>query len=393
MDIRSFYSVVNVKAQKADMAKKQQQEKGQPGTFSSFEEGETFEKDQDDVEYDTAEIISDDDEPSFHIEEPSTSSQSNIQHSTYEEDFSEVEPPQSAQTSASTEKTTIHGPDDISQCATEGPRQPVLKKYPQKQVGTRFRSFRPQWFQSFEWLEYSISEDASYCFPCRFFLTSKFFYGYVKKVPFINIGYKNWKNAIVTGKGILQHERSASHKDADVRWEDFKKSVSQDTSIMKDLTKAHTREVNEIYITHIAQVLLLTAKTKIAQREHRCNSDDVSHGNVREILYLIAEKDSIVRKKIRGPRNARYLHPSIQNELLSIMAALVREDIAQSIKGSPFSIIADETKDLSKTEQLSVIVRFFHQMVHERFLKFYRADSLDAKSIRIYIPCPNISRH
>ncbi|XP_056428266.1 zinc finger MYM-type protein 1-like [Hyla sarda] len=225
-------------------------------------------------------------------------------------------------------------------------------------------------------------------FPCLFFLPSKIFYGHVKKVPFINIGYKNWKNAIVTGKGILQPERSASHKDAYVRWEDFKKNVSQDTSIMKDLTKAHIREVNENrhYIKTIAQVLLLTAKTKIAQREHRCNSDDVNHGNVREILYLIAEKDSVVRKKISGPKNATYLHPSIQNGLQSIMADLVREDIAQSIKGSPFSIIADETKDLSKTEQLSVVVRFFHnQMVHERFLKFYRADSLDAESLTGYI--------
>ncbi|KAM4772387.1 LOW QUALITY PROTEIN: zinc finger MYM-type protein 1-like [Rhinophrynus dorsalis] len=228
----------------------------------------------------------------------------------------------------------------------------------------------------------------SILFPCRFFSTSKYIHGHVKKLPFVNIGYKNWKNALETGKGILQHEKSASHKDSYVRWEDFKKSVSQDTSIMKDLTKAHTREVNENrhYIKTIAQVLLLTAKTKIAQREHRYSSDYINHGNVREILYIIAQKDSIVRKKIEGPRNARYLHPSIQNELLSIMADLVREGIAQSIKGSPFSIMADETKDLSKTEQLSVVIRFFHeQMVQERFLKFYRADSLDAESLTGYI--------
>lgn len=295
------------------------------------------------------------------VEDASTSSQSNIQHNAYEEQFSEAEQPQSAQTSASIEKTKVQGPDDISQCASEGPRQPVLKKYPQKQMGARFRSFRPQWFGSFEWLEYSMSQDAAYCFPCRFFSTSKYLHGHVKKVPFVNIGYKNWKNALETGKGILQHEKSASHKDSHVRWEDFKKSVSQDISIMKDLTKAHTREVNENrhYIKTIAQVLLVTAKTKIAQREHRYGSDHVNHGNVPEILYLIAEKDSIVRNKITGPRNARYLHPSIQNELLSIMATLVREGIAQSIKGSPFSIIADETKDLSKSEQLSVVVRFF----------------------------------
>lgn len=385
MDIRSFYSVVNIKAQKADNSKEQQKEKSQPGPSSSIEECQELEKD--DVEYDIAETISDNDEPSLQVEDASTSSQINIQHSA-EEQCSEAEQPQSAQTSSSIEKTKVQGPDDISQCTSEGPRQPVLQKYPQKQMGARLRSFRPQWFASFEWLEYSVSQDAAYCFPCRFFSTSKYLHGHAKKVPFVNIGYKNWKNALETGKGIIQHDKSALHKDCYVRWEDFKMSVSQDTSILKDLTKTHTREVSENrhYIKTIAQVLLLTAKTKIAQREHRYNSDYANHGNVREILYLIAEKDSIVRKKITGPRNARYLHPTIQNELLSIMAALVREGIAHSIKGSPFSIIADETKDLSKSEQLSVVVRFFHdKMVHERFLQFYRADSLDAESLTGYI--------
>ncbi|XP_069486309.1 zinc finger MYM-type protein 1-like [Ambystoma mexicanum] len=157
---------------------------------------------------------------------------------------------------------------------------------------------------------------------------------------------------------------------------------------MKGLSDAYTREIaeNRHYIKTISQVLLLTGKTKIAQREHRCNSDDINHRNVREIWYLLAERGSIVKKKLNGPKNARYLHPSIQNELLSIMAALVREGIAESLKGSPFSILADETKDLSKTEQLSVVVKYFHNnSVHERFLKFYKADSLDAESLTCYI--------
>uniref|UniRef100_A0A8C5MVP0 Zinc finger MYM-type protein 1 n=1 Tax=Leptobrachium leishanense TaxID=445787 RepID=A0A8C5MVP0_9ANUR len=157
---------------------------------------------------------------------------------------------------------------------------------------------------------------------------------------------------------------------------------------MKGLSKAHAREVeeNRHYMKTIAEVLLLTAKNKIAQREHRCNSDDLNHGNVREILYLIAKKDRIVEKKLNGPRNARYLHPSIQNELLAVMASLVREEIADSLKDSPFSILADETKDRSKAEQLSVVVRYFYdQAVHERFLKFYKADSLDAASLTDYI--------
>ncbi|XP_069461338.1 zinc finger MYM-type protein 1-like [Ambystoma mexicanum] len=216
---------------------------------------------------------------------------------------------------------------------------------------------------------------------------SKSLHGELKHLTFISEGFTNWKNALENGKGILQHEKSASHKDGYVRWEDFKRNIKDDTSIMKGLSDAYTREVigKRHYIKTITQVLLLTGKTKLAQREHRCSFDDINHGNVREILFLLAERDSI-GKKLNGPRNARYLHPSIQRELLSIMAALLRECIPESPKGSPFSILADETKALSKTEQLFVVVKYFHNnSVHERFLKFYKADSLDAESLTCYI--------
>ena len=48
--------------------------------------------------------------------------------------------------------------------------------------------------------------------------------------------------------------------------------------------------------------------------------------------------------------------------------------------------MADETKDVSKTEQLSVIVRFYlNGKVHERFLGFRPANLLDATSLLTYI--------
>ncbi|KAH6932167.1 hypothetical protein HPB50_003306 [Hyalomma asiaticum] len=51
-----------------------------------------------------------------------------------------------------------------------------------------------------------------------------------------------------------------------------------------------------------------------------------------------------------------------------------------------FALIVDETKDLSKTEQLSVVVRYYlNGAVFERFLGFRNAEQLDAKSLLSYV--------
>ena len=53
-----------------------------------------------------------------------------------------------------------------------------------------------------------------------------------------------------------------------------------------------------------------------------------------------------------------------------------------------YSILADESKDCSKTEQSAIVIRYVSVKdgtVHERFLTFVEASSLDAKSLTEYI--------
>ena len=61
------------------------------------------------------------------------------------------------------------GPGDISSGRAEGPTQPSRIIFPSKCFGTKKRTFRPAWYDSHKWLEYSISQDAAYCFCCRMF--------------------------------------------------------------------------------------------------------------------------------------------------------------------------------------------------------------------------------
>ena len=140
----------------------------------------------------------------------------------------------------------------------------------------------------------------------------------------------------------------------------------------------------------IIEVLLLCSKQEIALRGHDECDTSLNKGNFREILNHVASHDFVVEERLsHGPRNAKYTSPTIQNNILSIMSTLVRRRICASVKKSGFySIMVDETKDLSKQEQLSISVRYIDVdqiAVMERFLTFFPARNLDAESLSKYI--------
>ena len=80
--------------------------------------------------------------------------------------------------------------------------------------------------------------------------------------------------------------------------------------------------------------------------------------------------DSTVLKKLSsGPGNAQYLHNEIQNALIDVMASMVREQVSNEVKlEEHFALMEDETKDVSKKEQISVVLHYlnndsFHKSV------------------------------
>jgi len=57
--------------------------------------------------------------------------------------------------------------------------------------------------------------------------------------------------------------------------------------------------------------------------------DSLNIGNCLELMNVIASFNDIVKKKITGPKKARYLHHSIQNE---IMASMILKKISSEVK-------------------------------------------------------------
>ena len=66
-----------------------------------------------------------------------------------------------------------------------------------------------------------------------------------------------------------------------------------------------------------------------------------------------------MEKRLHGLGRAKYISPQIQADLLSIMSTIIQHNICDEIKQSKYySVMIDESKDISHKEQISVVVRY-----------------------------------
>ena len=294
------------------------------------------------------------------------------------------------QTSHSTSVSSVPASSptcDIALTPQSSPCQPTRIVFPSTYFSGKARSFNPAWYKQWPWLEYSVSKDAAFCYPCRMFSTSVSASTSRPEKTFSKTGFRDWKHA--TGaKGILTS--CLSHKEAVVAWEQFQ-STQQRGSVAELLGNVRAEQIQrkKHYIKTIAEVLLLCSKQEIEIRGHRESIDSTNKGNFGEILDLVAKHDSVVEQRLlHGPRNAIY---TSQNTILNIMAKIVRSKICSSVKQAGFySVLADETKDLSKIEQLAIVVRYVDvgsekAIIKEHFLTYVETSSLNAESLSQYI--------
>ena len=73
---------------------------------------------------------------------------------------------------------------------------------------------------------------------------------------------------------------------------------------------------------------------------------------------------------LKAPRNASYLSWRVQNQIIPLMGDAIQKEFLSDISQCKyFSILADETTDVSQTKQLSLSIRFINDTTaHEEFL-------------------------
>ena len=106
-----------------------------------------------------------------------------------------------------------------------------------------------------------------------------------------------------------------------------------------------------------------------------------------DLVAFTAKHDPEFRAKLELiPNNAKYLSHEVQDEILAILSDMVLKKIhSECIEAKWYSVSADETKDNSKKEILTIVLRYFENSsstVVERFVGFnYLGIGLGADAI------------
>lgn len=88
---------------------------------------------------------------------------------------------------------------------------------------------------------------------------------------------------------------------------------------------------------------------------------------------------------MEAPNNATYLSGKMQNEIISVCGRIIQKQIISKInRAKCFSILADETADVSGVEQFSICARYYDEdfkKLREDFLVFVPATDVTGKGL------------
>jgi hypothetical protein len=89
----------------------------------------------------------------------------------------------------------------------KGSAHPIVN-FPQKQSGDCRRVVQQSWYNRYNWIEYSVSKDATFCFYYLFFkeLVRKEHFGFN---VFNKVGFNDWKHVY---KYLLEHVASITNE-------------------------------------------------------------------------------------------------------------------------------------------------------------------------------------
>lgn len=260
-----------------------------------------------------------------------------------------------------------------------GPYQPKLKEYP---TDNNKRRFRCAWYSldsCTNWLEYSPTSDKAYCLYCFLFPGNN-----ASNTFTIQEGFCTWKHMLEKIKGVAKHVglHNSAHNVARNACQDL---LRQSQSIVHQF-----REQSNAQMAENKKRMLLSIKTA----KHLCvqglpfRGDDESEsslnkGKFLETLEFKVEGTDDEELIKNAPRNAKYTSPTVQKEICLIMSKTVQKMIQDQMKDKMFSIMVDETRDVTGKEWFVLVVRFVNDngAVIERILDFITVPDTYAETL------------
>ncbi|XP_050139269.1 uncharacterized protein LOC126615500 [Malus sylvestris] len=263
----------------------------------------------------------------------------------------------------------------------KGPCQPRGHNFPITDMSGINRRFIPQWFDEFDWLEYSISKDAAFCLYCYLFKTN---FAQVGSETFTGDGFKTWKKGRERFKMHVGPIGSVHNKAREAATNLMNQATHIETAVSK-----HSDQARKAYRTCLNASIKCTKfllRQGLPFRGHDESATSSNMGNYLELLQFIADNNDKVREVVmeNAPGNLRLVAPSIQKEILNSCALETLDAIMDGLKDRFFSILVDEARDVSVKEQMAMVLRYVDDNGHviERFVGIQHVANTTSSSLK-----------
>ncbi|XP_074324678.1 uncharacterized protein LOC141661566 [Apium graveolens] len=238
-----------------------------------------------------------------------------------------------------------------------GPYKPTSHIFPSTKYGDRQRSFQASWLNNWDWLEYSSSEDAAFCFWCYLFGDKR-----AGDQAFAKKGFRNWKKALSKFRDHIGLDGSV-HKNAQTLYFGFKdqrQSITRKFSLGIEVTGAAYRTRLTVSVD-VARLLLGLGLDFCGNDK---SSTSIRKGNFLEILSWYSLRNIDVGKVVKqnAPVNHQLTSLYIRKQIVGGCASETTKAIISDIADKYFSLLLDEARDNSVKEQMVVIIRYVNNL-------------------------------
>ncbi|XP_069840991.1 zinc finger MYM-type protein 1-like [Dendropsophus ebraccatus] len=183
-------------------------------------------------------------------------------------------------------------------------------------------------------------------------------------------GTNDWKNLV---RNLATHEKAEYHERAFQKWKELETRLRLNLTIEdqnKEVIEAETQHWRNV-LTRLIVLVRTLAIQNLAFRGTANKLFERNNGNFLKFVEAISEFDEIMKKHVRRVTNQEthnhYLGSSIQNEMIQLLAQQVRQKIlAQLHLAKYYSVILENTPDISHREQMTLMVRFVRMQEDER---------------------------
>lgn len=224
-------------------------------------------------------------------------------------------------------------------------------------------------FEKFTWLTFSRSLNGVFCIYCAIFGK---FGGKDKRTPLkklVVVPLQKYSKLLGKDGDLSCHHEYWYHKDSTIyakNFIDIYENPQKDVRNVLDTERNKLVAENRARLLPIVESIIFLGKQNIPFRGHRDsgilnNNSVINEGNFRELLrYRINSGDNILKNHLESASSkATYISSVTQNQIIACCGNEILHQILCKIKFNQYySVIFDETTDVSHASQMSVVIRY-----------------------------------